>query len=143
MAHGNPFAFDSSPVRRHDGARRFWTGTPGIPSFAAAVSGYRIVAGIGVEAIRVKSLRQTERMIQWADEFGMRVVSPREAAVRGGTVVLDVPNAEAACRALLAQDLLLDFRPGVGLRLAPHFYTRDDEVDRAMAMVREAVARAK
>ena len=143
MAHDNPFAFDSSPVRRHDGARRFWTGTPGIPSFAAAVSGYRIVAGIGVEAIRVKSLRQTERMIQWADEFGMRVVSPRNAAVRGGTVVLDVPNAEAACRALLAQDLLLDFRPGVGLRLAPHFYTRDDEVDRAMAMVRDAVARAK
>ena len=143
MAHDNPFAFDSSPVRRHDGARRFWTGTPGIPSFAAAVSGYRIVAGIGVEAIRVKSLRQTERMIQWADEFGMRVVSPREAAARGGTVVLDVPNAGAACRALLAQDVLLDFRPGVGLRLAPHFYTRDDEVDRAMAMVRDAVARAK
>ena len=142
MAHEHPFAFDSSPVRRHEGARRFWTGTPGIPSFAAAVSGYRIVAEIGVDAIRAKSLRQTERIMGWADEFEMHVGSPREAAARGGTVVLDVPNAEAVCQALLAQDLLLDFRPGVGLRLAPHFYTRDEEVDRAMKLVREAVQRA-
>ena len=143
MAHEQPFAFDSSPLERHAGARRFWTGTPGIPAFAAAVSGYRIVAGIGVEAIRAKSLRQTERMMAWADEFGLGVVSPRAAATRGGTVVLDVPNAETVCRSLLAQDVLLDFRPGVGLRLAPHFYTRDDEVDRVMKMVCDEVARAK
>ena len=56
--------------------------------------------------------------------------------------MLDVPNAEAACTALLASDVLLDHRPGVGLRLAPHFYTRDDEVDLVMARVREAVQRA-
>ncbi|HUK63090.1 MAG TPA: hypothetical protein VLV15_07150, partial [Dongiaceae bacterium] len=71
-----------------------------------------------------------------------RVVSPRAPERRGGTVVLDVPNAETVCRALLATDVLLDFRPGVGLRLAPHFYTRDDEVDRAMTRVREEVRRA-
>jgi kynureninase len=81
-------------------------------------------------------------MLNWADEFGMPVASPRVAAHRGGTVVLDVPNADRACRALLEQDVLLDFRPGVGLRLAPHFYTRDDEVDRVMAMVRDEVRKA-
>ena len=57
-------------------------------------------------------------------------------------MVLDVPNADRVCVALLAKDLLLDFRPGVGLRLAPHFYTRDDEVDRAMKQVRDEVAKA-
>ena len=41
---------------------------------------------------------------------------------------LDVPNAERVCARLLAEDVLLDFRPGVGIRLAPHHYTRDDEV---------------
>ena len=142
MAHEQPFAFDSGPVRRHDGARRFWTGTPGVPSFAAAVSGYRIVSQLGVAAIRAKSLRQTGRMLALADEYGMRVGSPRAATVRGGTVVLDVPDADVVCKSLLAQDVLLDFRPGVGLRLAPHFYTRDEEVDRVMAMVRDEVRRA-
>jgi len=142
MAHEQPFAFDSGAMRRHAGARRFWTGSPGIPSYAAAVSGYRVVSRLGVGAIRAKSLRQTDRMLALADEFGFRVVSPRAAVARGGTVVVDVPHADQVCHALLAQDVLLDHRPGVGLRLAPHFYTRDDEVERVMAMVRDEVRQA-
>jgi kynureninase len=137
MAHERPFDFDPGPMRWSEGPRRYQTGTPAIPALLAAGPGAEIVAQIGVSAIREKSLRLTERMIGWADEYGFEVVSPREAARRGGTVVLNVPNAEAVCRALLASDLLLDHRPGVGIRLAPHFYTRDDEVDLAMRRVRE------
>jgi len=142
MAHERPFDFDPGPMQRDGGARRFWTGTPAIPAFVAARPGYEIVAEIGVAAIREKSLRQTGRMMALADQFELRVASPREAERRGGTVVLDVPNAESVCRALLANDVLLDHRPGVGLRLAPHFYTRDDEVDLVMSQVRDEVRRA-
>ena len=125
-----------------EGPRRFWTGTPGIPSYVAARPGYEIVAAIGVPAIRAKSLRQTARLIAWADEFGFRVASPRADERRGGTVVLDVPNAARVCQALLEREVLCDHRPGVGLRLAPHFYTRDDEVDEVMKRVRDEAARA-
>jgi len=142
MAHAAPFDFDPGPMRPDAGARRFWTGTPGIPSFIAARPGYEIVAAIGVAAIREKSLRQTGRMIELADAHGMTVVSPRDPDRRGGSVVLDVPHADRVCADLLARDVLLDFRPGVGLRLAPHFYTRDDEVDEVMRRVREASDRA-
>jgi kynureninase len=142
MAHEHPFDFDSGPMKWDPGPRRFWTGTPSIPGFLAAKSGHDIIGRIGVDAIRARSLRQTERMMALADEFGLTVTSPREAARRGGTVVLDVPAAETVCARLLAQDVLLDYRPGVGLRLAPHFYTRDDEVDRVMARVRDEVRRA-
>src|SRR5262249_22081089 len=142
MAHAEPFAFDSGPTRRDPGPRRFWTGTPAIPAFAMARPGYEIVRTIGVERIREKSLRQTGRLIERADEYGFGVVSPRDALRRGGTVVLDVPHAERVCDALLASDVLLDARPGVGLRLAPHFYTRDDEVDLVMRRVRDEARRA-
>jgi kynureninase len=142
LAHDRPFDFDPGPTRRHAGARRFWTGTPGIPSYLAAQSGYDIVSRIGVAAIREKSLRQTGRMLELADEYGFAVGSPREPERRGGTVVLDVPQAAEVCEALLAEDVLCDFRPGVGIRLAPHFYTRDDEVDRVMRRVRDLVSRA-
>ena len=141
LAHENPFEFDSGDMRPHAGARRFWTGTPGIPSYAAAMCGYEIVAAIGIAAIREKSLRQTARMIELADEYGMKLVSPRDTGLRGGTVGLDVPHAAEVCAALLANDVLLDFRPGVGLRLAPHFYTRDDEVEDVMKRVRDEVRR--
>jgi kynureninase len=142
FAHERPFDFDPGPMRWDSGPRRFWGGTPAIPSYLAARPGYEIVAGIGVEAIREKSLRLTGRMIAWADEYGWRLGSPRAPEQRGGTVCLDVPEAERVCRALLASDVLLDHRPGVGLRLAPHFYTREDEVDRVMGRVRDEVTRA-
>lgn len=143
MGHQAPFDFDPGPMRWHDGARRFWTGTPAIPAIVAARPGHEIIAQIGVGAIRDKSLRQTGRMIAWADEYGFRLASPRSPDRRGGTVVLDVPHADRVCAALLASDVLLDHRPGVGLRLAPHFYTRDDEVDLVMKRVREEVHKAE
>jgi kynureninase len=142
FAHDRPFEFDSGPMRWSVGPRRFQTGTPSIPGILAARPGVETVAAIGVGAIREKSLRLTERMIGWADELGIRVASPREPERRGGTVVLDVPHSEAVCRALLASEVLLDHRPGVGIRLAPHFYTREDEVDLVMKRVGEELRRA-
>jgi kynureninase len=142
MAHEAPFDFDSSPVRPHDGARRFWTGTPAIPAYMAARPGYDIIVQIGVQAIREKSLRQTERLIALADEAGFPLVSPRDPGRRGGTVVIDVPNAASVCASLIAEDVLVDFRPGVGMRLAPHFYTRDDEVEEVVARLRAHAATA-
>lgn len=142
FAHQRPFDFDPGPMRWDPGPRRFWSGTPGIPSALAARPGIETIARIGVPAIREKSLRLTGRMIAWAEEFGWTLVSPREPERRGGTVCLDVPAAERVCQALLAGDVLLDHRPGVGLRLAPHFYTREDEVDAVMRRIREEVERA-
>jgi kynureninase len=139
MAHRQPFAFDSGPMDWDEGPRRFLTGTPSIPALMAARPGFEIVARIGVAAIREKSLRQTGRMIDWADQLGLPVTSPRAAERRGGTVVLSVPHAAEVCAALLASDVLLDYRPDVGLRLAPHFYTRDEEIDRVMRRVHEEV----
>lgn len=142
FAHEEPFAFDPGPTRLHAGERRFWNGTPCIPAYVAARAGFGIAAAIGAAAIRAKSLRQTARILALADEAGFRVGSPREPDRRGGTVCLDVPGAPRVCAALLAQDVLLDHRPGVGLRLAPHYYTRDDEVDEVMRRVKAEVGKA-
>jgi kynureninase len=142
FGHEEPFAFDPGPHRPHGGDRRFANGTPCIPAYCASRPGIAIVSGIGGAAIREKSVRQTSRLIALADEAGLRVGSPREDARRGGTVCLDIPDAAAVCADLLAHDVLLDHRPGVGIRLAPHFYTRDDELDEVMGRLRDAVSRA-
>ena len=142
LAHERPFDFDTGPMRRDPGPRRFWTGTPAVPAYAVAREGYAIVQEAGVPAIRAKSLRQTARLLALADEYGFPVRSPREDARRGGSVVLGVPHADRVCAALLAGDVLLDHRPEVGLRLAPHLYTRDDEMDEVMRRIRDEVRRA-
>lgn len=129
MSHRRPFAFEGGPVEFADDAFRFLNGTPNIPGLYAAMSGYEIIAEIGVEAIREKSIRQTEILIELAREAGFSVNCPLNAHERGGTVTLDVPNGYQVTEELLRRDFLVDYRPGAGIRIAPHFYTKDEELE--------------
>ncbi|MEW6299588.1 MAG: aminotransferase class V-fold PLP-dependent enzyme [Thermodesulfobacteriota bacterium] len=136
MADHAPFAFHPGAIRYADDVHRFLHGSPAIPALYAAESGYDMINEIGVERIRAKSLRQTARLIELADEQGWRVNSPRDPAVRGGTVAVDVPYAAAVVQELARREVLVDFRPGAGIRIAPHFYTRDEELDLTMREIK-------
>jgi kynureninase len=129
MAHRAPFAFEPSEIAYADDIHRFLHGSPAIPTLYAADSGYDIINEIGVERIRAKSMRQTTRLIELAEEQGWRINSPRDAKRRGGMIVADVPHAAAVVQELERRDVLVDFRPGAGIRIAPHFYTKDEELE--------------
>ncbi|MGH7616875.1 MAG: aminotransferase class V-fold PLP-dependent enzyme, partial [Gemmatimonadaceae bacterium] len=134
QAHERPFAFERD-MHHAGNAWRWLNGTPSIPSLYAAIEGPRTLRRAGIEAIRAKSIRQTSRLIALADAAGHRVTAPRDDAHRGGTVAFDVPHAYGVAQALLAQDVIVDYRPNAGIRIAPHFYTSDDELERAVSMV--------
>ncbi|HEY3203088.1 MAG TPA: aminotransferase class V-fold PLP-dependent enzyme [Thermoanaerobaculia bacterium] len=137
MAHPAPFAFEPPPMRYRDDAFRFLLGTPAVPALYAAREGLRIVRHADPEAIRPKSLRQTGRLLEQADARGWRSATPREASRRGGTACVDFDNALEVSRELNVRDVLVDYRPGVGIRMSPHFYTKDAELDDAFAMIDE------
>ncbi len=128
MAHEEPFAFDPD-LRYAHGIARFLHGSPAIPALYAAESGYRIINEIGVDKIREKSVRQTDRLISLAEEAGFEVTSPRDSAQRGGTITVAHPNAAAITTELLNREFVVDYRPGAGIRISPHFYTTDEELD--------------
>ena len=139
QAHEHPFAFDPG-MTYATGAWRWLTGTPSVPALFAAVPGPRIVREAGMDAIRAKSIRQTTRLIELADERGFQVTAPRDSSRRGGTVAFDVPHAREVAQALLAREVIVDYRPGAGIRVAPHFYTSDTEVEGVVAMIDEILA---
>ena len=139
QAHARPFAFDDA-MDYAPGAARWLSGTPAIPALYAATEGPRILRAAGIGAIRAKSLRQTARLIELADARGYRVHAPRDPARRGGTVAFDVPHAREVAQALLARDIVIDYRPGAGIRVAPHFYTADAELDAAVEAIDEVLA---
>ncbi len=141
MAHENPFAFDPGPIRFADRAYRFLNGTPNIPGLYAAQSGYEIIREVGVENIRAKSIWQTSALIDLATRAGYRVNSPKDSRERGGTVTLDVPNGYEITQELLRRDFLVDYRPGAGIRVAPHFYTKDEELELVMEEI-QSLSRA-
>lgn len=140
VAHEEPFAFEGGPIRYAAGAARFLNGTPNVPALYSARSGYEIVNAIGVAEIRAKSQRQTARLIALADDAGLRVNTCRDPEKRGGVVTIDVPNGHEVVRELGRRQILVDYRPGAGIRVAPHFYTTDDELDHTIAEIQAIVA---
>jgi kynureninase len=132
FAHQRPFAFEAGPIDRTAGGFRFLTGTTQVPALYACQPGLEIISQVGVERIREKSLRQTQRLMDGARDRGWRVNTPENPAERGGTVSVDCPHAAEVMRELLARDILVDYRPRAGIRLSPHFYTRDEEIDFAL-----------
>ena len=139
-AHAEPFAFATGPVVYAEGAERFQSGTPNVPALYAARAGYEIVASIGVTAIREKSLRLTRRIIDHATRAGYTINTPVDDAERGGAVILDVPNGQAVANDLLRRNIIIDYRPDAGIRISPHFYNHEDDVDEAMRVLDEIVA---
>lgn len=129
MAHESPFAFEGGAIRYASGIARFLHGSPAIPALYAAESGYSIINEIGVEAIREKSVRQTTRLIALAEEAGFRVTSPKDANRRGGTITIAAEHAAAMTRELIRREFIVDYRPGAGVRVSPHFYTKDEELE--------------
>jgi kynureninase len=134
LAHARPFGFEPE-MDYTSGAQRWLGGTPGIPALYAASEGPKIVRRAGIEAIRAKSIRQTSRLVELADARGYPVTAPRDVERRGGTIAFNVPHAGEVSQELLARDIVIDYRPGAGIRVAPHFYTTDDEVDRVVGEV--------
>ncbi len=132
-----PFAFRPGPIRYAKGAWRFLTGTPNIPALFSCRSGYRIVAGIGAEKIRERSLYLTDYLMKLAEEAGFTVNTPRDPKHRGGTVSVWHDDAERLCKELIAREIICDYRPRAGIRLSPHFYNTEAELEHAVWMLKE------
>ena len=122
------FAFDGSRIDWPDTAARFALGTPSPAAVFAAAAGLEIILEVGVDRIRARVLELTQRIIDRADEHGFAVRTPRDPARRGGLVAFDVPDSAAVLHRLLAEGVVVDERHGA-LRVAPHFYSSEDDVD--------------
>lgn len=138
-AHARPFDFEVGHIDYAAAPERFQSGTPNVPALYAARAGYRIVAEIGVDRIRARSLELTRRIRDHATARGYRVNTPSEDTRRGGTITVGVPEGEAVTAELIAREVIVDHRPGAGIRMAPHFYSTEAEVDHAFAVLDQVV----
>ncbi|MGZ4827631.1 MAG: aminotransferase class V-fold PLP-dependent enzyme [Terriglobales bacterium] len=140
IAHEQPFAFQVGEQRYSSGQYRFMNGTQNTPALYAAQPGTRIIREVGVDKIRAKSVRQTAKLIELAEKRGWRVNTPRAPERRGGTVSIDMPFAQEVCAELIKRNILVDYRPNAGVRMSPHFYTKDEELEVAIRAVEEILS---
>ncbi len=137
FATREPFSFDLKHLEYHPTARRLEHGTPPAPVFFLAQGGLDVIGEVGVERIRKRQGELTDHVAARADEMGLPVRTPRERSARGGVVNVGVgPEAGKICHALLDRDVCTDFR-GDGLRISPHFFNTEADVDRCFEQLRK------
>jgi kynureninase len=119
--------------------RRFAQGTPSIPALYSAIPGLEIIEAVGVSEIAAESERRTQSMIDFASERGWTVNTPLETSQRGGTVMIGVDDAQATAERLATRKVFVDWRPGAGLRISPHFFNTDEEIEEALNILAELI----
>jgi kynureninase len=129
LAHTRPFEFDTGPIDRAEGAYRFLSGTPAVPALYACRAGLEIISEIGVDRIRERSKTMTAKLIAGASDRGWKTTTPSDPEHRAGTVAIDIDNGYAIASELNARNYLVDYRPKAGIRISPHFYNTDSELD--------------
>jgi kynureninase len=140
VAHDSPFDFSHAPMRYAKSVRRFAQGTPSIPALYSAIPGLEIIEAVGVGEIAAESQRRTQMMIDIALERDWNINTPLDKKERGGSVMIGVANAPLMVERLAERKVFVDWRPSAGLRISPHFFNTDEEVEAALGHLGELIA---
>ena len=142
----DPFEFDRSGLTLRDDARRFETGTFALPQAWTAAAAMALTEEVGVGAIRERNLHLTRGLIERSDTLGLELLSPRDDVQRGGLVRVRVPGgvegAKVVLNNLLARDVVIDQR-GDALRISPHYFNSEDDLDVAFGALAEVLGTAR
>jgi kynureninase len=139
MGHAEPFAFDPR-YRPAAGIARLLCGTPPVLSLAALECGVETISRAGVARLRRKSLALTDLFVRLVEQecagSGLTLASPREAERRGSQIALRHPEGYAIVQALIARDVIADFRVPDILRFgfAPSYLRFADVWDAVAAL---------
>jgi selenocysteine lyase/cysteine desulfurase len=96
---------------------------------------------VGVENIEKRVSTLTRRALEFGDSLGLHSISPMDDARRGAIVSFVVKNPHQLELKLNSMGFVTSSR-GIGLRLAPHFYNTEDEIERAVEAIANAQTRS-
>ena len=122
------FRMDISDYSPHATARRFDAGTPPVPNIYAGVAGLGLIQEAGVPAIEAHVSQLNTRLIGGLEELGATVVTPADPARRGPLVCVASTDAPALVASLAEERITCSLRD-TNLRIAPHYYNTDADVD--------------
>ena len=126
------FAMDHTDYSPSPTARRFESGTPPIPSIYAGIAGMELMLEIGIGETRAHVQGLNRRLLEGLDDLGARVVTPRDPERRGALVCVRSTDAPALVAALQRDGIVTSERDS-SLRISPHCYNADEDVDAVLA----------
>lgn len=129
FSHQNPFEFDIHHFEYANNSARFWGGTPSVLPYVIASNSINLIHRIGVANIRTHNQQLIQSIIDSIDPGYL--VTPADSEKRGGTLVLRFPQQTVIEKALTEVGVHYDAR-ALGLRLSPHIYNTQAELDQVI-----------
>ncbi len=141
FGHRAPFDFDSSYAPSSN-IEQYLCGTPPVLAMVAMDEAMSLWDDVDMTAVRAKSVTLCDLFIQevdsFADEFGLTLVTPRDADQRGSQVSYSCDNGYAIMQALIARGVIGDFRAPDIIRFGmTPLYLRFTEVKQAAAILKD------
>lgn len=130
FATNRQFDFDLEGFEYRPDARRFEMGTPSLPTVHTALGGQELIDEVGIGTIVARNRRLTDRLICGATDAGLRLRVP-EPEHRTAIVMVHHDDPPGAVRHLATHGVIVDHRPGF-VRVSPHYYNTEGEVDRCV-----------
>jgi selenocysteine lyase/cysteine desulfurase len=118
-----------------DDARRFEVITLPFQDFAGMNAALELFFDVGLERVHALVRDRATQIVDWATRRrDMRLVTPSDAAGRAGIVSVVPPDPVATAKRLEAAGVACSLREGA-IRLSPHFYTSEEELERALEVL--------
>ncbi|MFG1449367.1 MAG: aminotransferase class V-fold PLP-dependent enzyme [Thermoplasmataceae archaeon] len=134
FAQKNPFLFAPQDTDFSNTATRFESGTWSIPSVYASVAGMKTILQVGLPHIFQRVRELTNYAYETGIEHGLQPITISDPDRRGGIVSFRCRDASDIEHRLKREKIITAAR-GDGIRIAPHFYNTEDEVERAVSRI--------
>jgi cysteine desulfurase/selenocysteine lyase len=110
-------------------ASRFEAGSPSFISFVGAATALQLLLSVGVGNIQKRILDLTEKLMDSVGDLGLQLTTPKDRESRSGIVHFRVDGAQEKAEKLKSKGIIVSARSN-GLRVAPHFYNTEEEIER-------------
>jgi kynureninase len=132
----NQFGFDITSFDFKSDARRFEMGTPALTTAHSALGGHEIIDEVGMDVVRARNSELTERLIAGVQHEGFKVRGAATREARSAIVMVADDYPGAAVAFLAERNIIVDWRPGY-VRVSPHFYNTEAEIDEVIGALGE------
>jgi selenocysteine lyase/cysteine desulfurase len=128
FSQANIFAMDIYANTPSPSARRFESGTPPVPSLYAGIAGMKLIQSVGLEKIEAHVREITGAIKEGVLRRGFNLGSPVDPAKHGALITLRSHKVDLLVKRLDADGIVTSSRDN-NLRLSPHFYNNQPDVD--------------
>ena len=127
--------WDIWSLKLSETASRFEVGTPSFISIAGIIQALKMFLDFGMENVERRILKLTDYLIETVKDLGLKLQTPEEKQYRSGIVNFKISNPKELAEKLNGKNIVVSARSH-GIRVSPHFYNIEEEIDTLMEEVK-------